>query len=277
MVLAVASSFVLLVALSFLVVRDVKGINCTLVPALSTCQCVLSGGYHGLVDLAPIFRNGAIFIDLHPVHFIDLQLCNVDIPFAVTFRRATGLPFHYGLLQNISKEWQINQFQPEDDKFEFVVTFPLTEQYYPLEVTFTYDSIVDYKLTIDNHAEVVKDPNNTMKLILSSKYVKPLYIPEGDSVGPYTVQHNACAQWKGQRTLLGELGLFSLTSSVVKLNSTITVADSKYYLGICVNPMWADISDITSCFAVKNILTEDGYQYLCIGRSRHAQLTDQRG
>ena len=60
MVLAVASSFVLLVALLFLVVRDVKGVNCTLVPALSTCQCVLSGGYHGLVDLAPIFKNGPI-------------------------------------------------------------------------------------------------------------------------------------------------------------------------------------------------------------------------
>jgi hypothetical protein len=278
MVLAVASSFVLLVALSFLVVRDVKGINCTLVPALSTCQCVLSGGYHGLVDLVPIFKNGAINNKQQGfIHYADLQPCGVN-PFAVTWiHETTGLALHYGSLQNISKEWQINQFQPENDKFEFVVTFPLTEQYYPLEVTFTYDSIVDYKLTIDNHAEVVKDPNNTMKLILSSKYVKPLYIPEGDSVGPYTVQHNVCAGWEGQRTLLGELGLFSLTSSVVKLNSTISITHSKYYLGICVNPMWVDISDITSCFAVKNILTEDGYQYLCIGRSRHAQLTDQRG
>ena len=71
------------------------------------------------------------------------------------------------------------------------------------------------------------------------------------------------------------LQFFPFTS--VKLNSTITTADSKYYLGICVNPMWADVSDTTSCFAVKKILTEDGYHYLCIGRSRHAQLTDQRG
>ena len=74
---------------------------------------------------------------------------------------------------------------------------------------------------------------------------------------------------------VNSLQFFPFTS--VKLNSTITTADSKYYLGICVNPMWVDISDITSCFAVKRTSYKDGYQYLCIGRSRHAQLTDQRG
>ena len=55
-----ASNFVLLVGLSLLAVRDVKGVKCTLSSMLNTCQCALSGGYHGLVDLAPIFKSGAI-------------------------------------------------------------------------------------------------------------------------------------------------------------------------------------------------------------------------
>ena len=47
-----------------------------------------------------------------------------------------------------------------------------------------------------------------------SKYVKPLLLPENDAVGPYSIEHDVCAGWHGERPFLYQVGLLGLAAPV---------------------------------------------------------------
>ena len=51
-------------------------------------------------------------------------------------------------------------------------------------------------------------------LKVHDRHVYPLILPEGDTVGSYTVEEDVCAGWQVQRTLLGDIGLLGLASPV---------------------------------------------------------------
>ena len=46
------------------------------------------------------------------------------------------------------------------------------------------------------------------------KYVKPLVLPEVDTVGPYSIEYDVCAGWHGERPLLDQVGLLGLAAPV---------------------------------------------------------------
>ena len=55
------------------------------------------------------------------------------------------------------KEWTVSQLTP-DQSFEFVVEYSGSREYYPLEVTYTYEPTTEYSMVKLNYFEATTHP-----------------------------------------------------------------------------------------------------------------------
>ena len=55
-------SLLLFLASLWLTVEDGGAVKCT-IKEYNPCRCILSDGYRGIVDLMPIFQDGALVVD----------------------------------------------------------------------------------------------------------------------------------------------------------------------------------------------------------------------
>jgi hypothetical protein len=245
----------------------------------------LSEGYRGIVDLTPIFQKSSlVYFEGPGPTTITLNPCLAkEHQYAVSwtyYPEIDPFVFYYGNIGNVTREFEFSAFSVEEDKFEFTLIYRhYSDVDHSLLIEFVYDPLVVRSMDLIAVGSIIGGPieRSGMELKVVSQYVKPLLFLEGDSlaVGPYTLEQDVCAGWNEETAFISELGLLSLITPVISLNSTYSSSPPEYHLGVCVNPLkGSDTAD--DCFAVSRTPVDGGHVDACIGRGIQAHVVNQR-